>query len=91
MNWVTTASGEAPAVDWSPDQLNECRRTLCGSRLRCFFRDRIVSVSLDDIGGARTAIDERAHVGPAVRDSPNECGVSLTICQRRNLQALRSA
>ena len=43
---------------------------LCGSRrLRCFFRDRIVSVSLDDIGGARTAIDERAHVGPAVRDS----------------------
>ena len=23
--------------------------------------------------------------------SPNECGVSLTICQRRNLQALRSA
>ena len=43
---------------------------LCGSRLRCFFRDRIVSVSLDDIGGAWTAIDERAHVGPAIRDFP---------------------
>jgi hypothetical protein len=31
-DWATIASGEAPAVHRSPDQPNECRRTLCSSR-----------------------------------------------------------
>jgi hypothetical protein len=37
--------------------------------VRCFISGSIVSVSLDDMARVWTAIGERAHVGPAVRDS----------------------
>ena len=78
---ASVAFNEAPARRQPPDQLNECRRTLCGSRLRCFFRDRIISVNLDGIAGVRTTIDEKPHIGLAVC---NEFDVSLTIRDGQN-------
>ena len=84
MNWATSLRARHQQFDRSPDQLNECRLTLCSSRLiglRCFITDHVVSVSLDDIACVRTAIDERPHIGLA---ASNEFDVSLTIRDGQN-------
>jgi hypothetical protein len=44
--------------------------------LRCFFRGRIVSVSLDDIAGVRTAID--ASAGTCKLCAARRVGMSKT-------------
>jgi hypothetical protein len=46
-------------------------------------------VSLDDIGGVRTAIDERVHVGPAVRDSMRRVADDLPAQELASFAAAR--